>query len=310
MQRSALVASLLAAVSCRPAGAQAPALVAIRASGTAADDSAPVLYALRAGWFRNAGIDLTYTRVNSGAATAAAVIGGAVDIGKSSLVSIINARARGIDLKLVAAGVLFRDTSPDVQLVVAPDSPIHVAKDLNGKTISVPALDDSNTVATKTWLDVNGGDSKSVQFIEVPATAAAAAVTQGRIAAATLVRPYLSRAVSAGQVRILANVYAAIATQFFADWLVYDRNIRERPSRCGRPLRESRERSRRLRERPPRRDRRGPCSVLRASTSPRSSTPAAGSTPRGSTRVRSSRWSTPPRSTRSSRDGSPPRNSC
>jgi len=152
--------------------------------------------------------------VTSGAATAAAVIGGAVDAGKSSLVSLINARAHGVDLKLVAAGVLFRSDHPDVELVVAPDSPIRTARDLTGKTISVPALNDSNTLATMSWLDQNGGDAHSVQFLEVTASAAVAALAQGRIAAATLVRPFLSQAVAAGQVRVVANVFAAIAREF------------------------------------------------------------------------------------------------
>src|SRR5208283_4687403 len=107
--------------------AQAPALVAIRVTGTSSDDSAPVLWAMRAGLFRSAGLDLTYQRVNSGAVTAAAVVGGAADIGKSSLISLISAHAHGVDLKLIAAGVLFKDTSPDVELVVAPDSPIRSA---------------------------------------------------------------------------------------------------------------------------------------------------------------------------------------
>jgi len=214
MKRSAFVAALVAAASSGGAGAQTPGLTPIRLAGTASDDAAAVLYAMRAGFFRNAGLDVTYAHVNSGAATAAAVIGGAADIGKSSLVSIINAHAHGVDLKIVAAGVLFREDHPDVELVVAPDSPVRAAHDLNGKTISVPALNDSNTLATMSWLGVHGGDPKTVQFVEVPATAAVAALAQGRIAAATLVRPYLSRAVADGQVRIVANVFAAIAKEF------------------------------------------------------------------------------------------------
>jgi NitT/TauT family transport system substrate-binding protein len=99
-------------------------------------------------------------------------------------------------------------------LVVAPESPVRAAHDLNGKTISVPALNDSNTLATMSWLDQNGGDAHSVQFLEVPASAAVAALAQGRIAAATLVRPFLSQALAAGTVRVVANVFAAIAREY------------------------------------------------------------------------------------------------
>jgi NitT/TauT family transport system substrate-binding protein len=216
LRRSSFMAAALAATSTAPAFGQTPALVTLRLSGTGADDVLPVLYAQKAGLFRPAGFDTVYDRANSGAATVAAVVGGAVDIGKSSMGSLITAHARNIDLKIHAGGAVFRSTSTrgEVALVVAADSALRTAKDFNGKTISVPALGDQNVMAARAWVDQQGGDSRTLSFVEVPSSAAAAAIAQGRVAASVLVPPYAARAIADGKMRSVATVFTAIAPRF------------------------------------------------------------------------------------------------
>jgi NitT/TauT family transport system substrate-binding protein len=216
MKRSTFVTTALAAASATPVFAQTPAPLALRFSGTGADDIASYLYAQKAGLFRAAGFDTTYERANSGAATVAAVVGGAVDVGKSSMGSLITARARNINLKIHAGGALFRssNTRGEVLLVVAADSPLKTAKDFAGKTISVPALGDQNVMAARAWVDSQGGDSKALQFVEIPSSAAAAAIAQGRVAGSVLVPPFAARAISDGKMRSVATVFTAIAPRF------------------------------------------------------------------------------------------------
>jgi NitT/TauT family transport system substrate-binding protein len=215
MKRTNFVAGVFAAVSVAPAFAQTPAPLVVRCSGTGADDAASLLYAQKTGLFRAAGFETTYERSNSGAATVAAVVGGAVDVGKSSTGSLIAARAHNVDVKIHAGGALFGPhDSGDVMLVILPNALIKDGKDLNGKIISVPSLGDQNTLAVKAWVDAHGGDSHTLSFTEIPSSAAAAAVAQGRVAAAALVPPYVARAVSDGTVKILANVFTAIAPRF------------------------------------------------------------------------------------------------
>jgi NitT/TauT family transport system substrate-binding protein len=215
MKRTSFVASAIAAVTAAPAFAQTPAPLSVHCSGTGADDAATLLYAQKAGLFRAAGFETTYERSNSGSATVAAVVGGAVDIGKSSMGSLIAARAHNVDIKIHAGGALFGPhDNGDVMLVVLPNAPTKDGKDLNGKTISVPSLGDQNTLAVKAWVDTHGGDSRTLQFTEIPSSAAAAAVAQGRVAAAALVPPFVAHAVSDGVVKVLANVFTAIAPRF------------------------------------------------------------------------------------------------
>jgi NitT/TauT family transport system substrate-binding protein len=215
MKRMSFVASAFAAATIGPAVAQTPAPLVVRCSGTGADDAAPLLYAQKAGLFRAAGFETTYERSNSGAATIAAVVGGAVDLGKSSMGSLIAARAHNVDVKIHAGGALFGPhDSGDVMLVISPNALIKDGKDLNGKIISVPSLGDQNTLAVKAWVDTHGGDSRTLSFTEIPSSAAAAAVAQGRVVAAALVPPFVAHAVNDGTVKILANVFTAISPRF------------------------------------------------------------------------------------------------
>ena len=90
-----------------------------------------------------------------------------------------------------------------IAICVLADSPIKTARDLNGKTVAVTTLADQNTVAIKAWLDQNGGDSTTVQFLEIPFSAMRAAMQRGTIAAAPISEPTLSIAKNEGGIRVL-----------------------------------------------------------------------------------------------------------
>src|ERR1039458_4453229 len=88
-----LAVLLLAVIGNSPA--QTPAdVTTIRFISSPSDDLRPVLYAQSAGLFKKAGLDVEITRATSGAVVAQSVIAGAMDVGKSSLVSLIAAYAR------------------------------------------------------------------------------------------------------------------------------------------------------------------------------------------------------------------------
>ncbi|HEY5349173.1 MAG TPA: ABC transporter substrate-binding protein [Candidatus Lustribacter sp.] len=215
-RRAALVAAscVLAGTATARAQNAAPDLVALRLASSPADDTMPVLYAQQTGAFRRAGLDVHLTRATSGSAVAAGVAGGSVDVGKSSVVSIVTARAKGVPFVWIAPASVYNPASPDGGLIVAANSAIKTARDLNGKIVAVPALGDLNSIATRAWADQNGGDSKSIQFVEVPVAAQAAALDEGRIAAAGIINPFLGEAMHSGKARFLAPFYSAIANKF------------------------------------------------------------------------------------------------
>jgi NitT/TauT family transport system substrate-binding protein len=184
------------------ARADAPAApFALRVASAPDDDITPVLYAQQAGWFGAAGLTVTVEAASSGTAVAAAVAGGAVNIGKASLLSIILAHARGVPFTIVAPSAV-ADVHGDYSgLLVRSDSPIRTGRDLNGKIVSVPALNDMQSLATHAWIDANGGDSRTVSFLEVPGTSVGLALDADRIAAGLLSNPVLARDLATGKYR-------------------------------------------------------------------------------------------------------------
>ena len=197
-----LTGALMAATATRGLAQAAGGLTPVRIASTANDDITAALYAIQQDAFRKAGLDVTLNAMNSGAAISAAVAGGAVDIGRSSMLPLITARGKGISFMLIAPAGLYLTSAPDSAVVVAAKSPLRNVKDLEGKIVSSPALGDLDYLGFRNWVDVNGADSKLVQFIELPGSAVVAGVTSGRIAAGALQSPFLGQGIRAGSVRI------------------------------------------------------------------------------------------------------------
>ena len=232
MTAVAIVAALL--VTLAPANAADVVRVA-----TAGDDNAvPLLYADKAGLFKKAGLDVQIQKMSSGAAIAAAVAGGALDIGKSSLTGLIAAHLRGIDFTLIAPSGLYVKEHPIGALVVPADSPIQAPADLVGKTISASALNDINVVALQAWLEQHGVDSSKVKFVEMPESAVSAALAQHRVDGSTVLNPTLAEVTTGGKNRVAATVFDGIANRFMisgwfasADYVAKHRDIADRFAR-------------------------------------------------------------------------------
>ncbi len=64
---------------------------------------------------------------------------------------------------------------------------------------------------TAAWIDQNGGDSKTVKYVELPTTLAAASIVSGRVDGALMLDPILGSAVATGGCRILAHPYDIVA---------------------------------------------------------------------------------------------------
>lgn len=204
----------------------------IRLASGADDDVTPVLYADRAGWFRDAGMSVRVDRLNNGTAVAAAVAGGAIDVGKVSMLAAILAHARGLPLTIVAAGSLSTPAVTNSGLLVVKDSNIRGARDLTGKIVSINALNDMQALSTQTWIDQNGGNSKAVSFIEVPGPAVGVALDTNRIAAGTAVNPALMQLLATGKYRSLGRPILSISNHLMisawvsnADWATQNASL-------------------------------------------------------------------------------------
>jgi NitT/TauT family transport system substrate-binding protein len=190
----------------------------LRIATSPSDLGAEPFYAKDLGLFAKAGLDAQISPISNGAAIAAGVIGGAIDIGWSNVISLAAAHEKGVPFTILATAALFEASAPTSgTLAVLKSSPITSAKDLSGKTIAILGLHNISDLSLREWLDQNGGDSKSVKIVEMPYSAMGDALRSGRVDAAsvdTSADPLLGK--PGATLRVVANVFAAIAPRFAA----------------------------------------------------------------------------------------------
>jgi NitT/TauT family transport system substrate-binding protein len=83
-------------------------------------------------------------------------------------------------------------------------------------------------ISAQSWIDKNGGDSKSVHFIEFPFAAMPAALTANRVDAAVVAEPQLSQ--SKNDARLFGKSYDGIGDLWMIDaWVATDAWIAANP---------------------------------------------------------------------------------
>ena len=212
MLRRVVLPLLVLAFAISPATAQQ--LPTIRVATTQIDSGAEVFYGESIGLFKKAGINLEITRASNGAAIAAAVAGGAADIGQSNVLSIATAHDRGLPLTIIAPSNLFIARLHNTALVIANNSTIQSPHDFEGKTIAVNGLKSITEIATDAWLEQQGVNLATVKFIDMPFSTMTDAIVHGRVDGAIVAEPEFDDALAKKQYRVFAYPYEAIQKQF------------------------------------------------------------------------------------------------
>jgi NitT/TauT family transport system substrate-binding protein len=220
-----MLAGTAAALVAAPHAVGAQATQTLRLIGVQTDDMTPVFSAVKAGLYQKAGIELDLVPTTSGAVAVDAIMAGTYEIGKGSAISILNAYLHGLPIRIVGNGPVWDEKTPFSMMIVATDSPAKDGAFFNGKTLCTAALRDLNQLSMCAWIDKNGGDSKTITWVEAPNSAAGVAVGDHRFAATMLQEPQLSAALATGTVRAFAPAYNGIAAHFStalyfaqADW--------------------------------------------------------------------------------------------
>ncbi|HUX86050.1 MAG TPA: ABC transporter substrate-binding protein [Chloroflexota bacterium] len=207
---------LIASAAVVPAASSplfAQSVASLKVATTPIDGGAQPFYATDMGFFKANALDVTTQLITNGAATTAAVLGGAVDVAQANLVSLALAHQRGLDVVVIAPASLYSSKEPNAALVVAKTSPYQTAKDLNGQVIAVNGLQNISQIGPEAWLDKNGGNLSSYKWTDMPFTDMIAAINSGHVAAALIAEPVLSDALANGS-RVLGYPYDAIAPTF------------------------------------------------------------------------------------------------
>lgn len=226
--RRAPLAALLLLAALLPGRVVPEDVITLQVGAMPIDPSAQVFYAEREGFFTAAGLDVHLTVLNNGAAILAATAAGNLDIGFGSPAPVIQARQRGIPVRFIAPAAVYSGPPANSVLMVASDSPIHSAADLDGKTVAVSGLRDLTYFSTQAWLAENGGNAGTIRFVELPYAEMAAAIASGRIAAGCLIEPFITSAKASA--RVLGNLNAAVGNPYLlAGWFATDSWIARNP---------------------------------------------------------------------------------
>jgi len=216
VRRYLLTAALLgvAAVAGASMPGSAQPLATLKIATTPTDIGSQVFYAQDKGFFKANGLDAQIQVISNGAAITSAVLSGALDVAQSNIASLAAAHEHGLDVVIIAPAGQYSYKEPTTALIVAKNSPIKTAKDLNGKTLAGNGIKNITQVGAFAWMDKNGGDTSTAKFVEMPFPDMPGALVTGRIDAAVIAEPELSAALAKGDVRVLADCYDGIAKDF------------------------------------------------------------------------------------------------
>jgi NitT/TauT family transport system substrate-binding protein len=157
-------------------------------------DVAPIYLGKEQGFFSAEKIELKLETAQGGATIIPAVASGQYQFGFSNVTSLLLAQNKGLALKIVAAGDSTTGTvGKDFGAVVAAKgSPITKPAELAGKKVAVNTL---NNIATTTLSKVvrdDGGDPKTIKFVELGFPDMPGALAKNQVDAAWVVEPFLT----------------------------------------------------------------------------------------------------------------------
>jgi NitT/TauT family transport system substrate-binding protein len=194
-------------------------------------DVAPVYLGQEQGFFADRGIDLELVPGSGGAAAVPGVVAGDFQFAFGNVTSVLLAASQGLPVRVVAEGNSSTgDPATDFSaVVVAADSPIRSAADLAGRTVAVNNVKNIGEVTIRKAVEDAGGDSASIDFVELAFPDMPAAVVGGDVDAAWVVEPFLTVATGQGARPVLANFAEAVDDLTVATYFTTEQVLAEEP---------------------------------------------------------------------------------
>ena len=181
-----------------PATGSSTATTSIVVGSLPVIDTAGLQVAIKEGFFKQAGLNVTVESVTQSTAAIPDLLHGSIDvIGGGNYVSFFEAQANGtFPVEILAPA---DDCTADTYGVVAmPSSGITKPADLAGKTIAVNLTQNVQTLTTSAVLAADGVSASSLHYVQIPFPDMGAALQANRVDAISAVEPFLSAALAAG----------------------------------------------------------------------------------------------------------------
>lgn len=174
-------------------------------------DVAPLYLGKAKGLFAAEGLDVTVQSTLGGAESVPGVVSGQYQLAYANVITVLLAHAKGLPLKVVAAGDFSTGKAEDFGGVVVPaGSPVKSLKDLEGKQLAVNQVNNIGGVTVRAAMRASGGDPDRLSFLELRFPEMPAALGQNRVDAAWIVEPFLTVARNQGATVIDWNFASAV----------------------------------------------------------------------------------------------------
>jgi NitT/TauT family transport system substrate-binding protein len=182
------------------------------------------------GYFAQEGLKVKIANFGGGAEIVPAVQSGSVDIGWSNSISILQARAHGLDMRYFAGGLYQAPGHWNSALMVPRGSPIHSAGQLRGRRVAVNTLGNVNELVLRAYLERAGAQPDAAELLEVPFPDQPAALDAHRVDAALPTEPFVTMAARAGARVVDDQPFTVIgAKPFVAAFFAKSEWLREHP---------------------------------------------------------------------------------
>ncbi|MCQ1948884.1 MULTISPECIES: ABC transporter substrate-binding protein [Arthrobacter] len=152
------------------------------------------------GYFEEEGLNLEMLLGQGSAAQLPSLSSGSLDFMLSSPTTPLVATAQGLDLKIVSGYASNRPemVEDSVAVMVGPNSDIHRAKDLEGKTVSINALGSIGDIGIREAVELDGGDPDKVTFVQLGFNEVGAQLESGQIQAGMVGPPFMQQITADG----------------------------------------------------------------------------------------------------------------
>lgn len=213
-----LVAALLAAGCGGPAtggGDAAGGLTAVRFGSVGGLTDAGLYLADERGYFEEAGVEVTFERMDSGPALTNAIATGQLDVaGISVTPGLYSAFTQNIDMQIVGDKQSLREGFSATRLVASPDlvgeTTEETLENLRGRTIAVSAAASAAHLLLNDLLEAYGMSLADVEVTELSYANMSGALSSGAIDGAVMLEPFLAQALESGDAELASDLLEVV----------------------------------------------------------------------------------------------------
>jgi NitT/TauT family transport system substrate-binding protein len=193
-------------------------------------DDAPLEIAIKNGYFTQQGLTVKTTPLVQSTAAVPALLHGTVDIiGGGNYTSYIEGNAKGT-YNISIVGMATNCTEKNFEVLTLPGSGITSAKDLAGKTVAVNLTNNIQTLTLNAILK-SEGVSGTPTYIAIPFPNMAAALKAHRVAAVSVVEPFITATQKAdGAVAVTSECTGPVANYPLSGYFATGSWVQQNPN--------------------------------------------------------------------------------